>query len=114
MRRYPFDADSVAQDCALPDDVDRVIEENRGYRRDGFFGVLWPRHFFTFGNDGFGDAFYLDLSLDRSPVFCAQHETGAFVEDAPSLTSWVDDLAREEEQERRRMDARRWWQFWRR
>jgi hypothetical protein len=114
MGGYPFDDDSVAQDCAIPDDAERVIEENQGYRQDGFFGVAWPRHYFTFGHNGFGDAFYLDLSLESSPVFCAQHETGAFVQESASLRAWVEDLAQEEEAERRRMAQRHWWQLWKR
>lgn len=112
MRHYPFDADSVAQDCALPDSADRVIEDNVSYRKDGFFGAPWPAHFFSIGNTGFGDALYLDLSLESSPVFCAEHETGEFVKESPSLWAFVDELRREGEQERRREEGRRWWQFW--
>ena len=114
MGRYPFGEDSLAQDCAIPDDAERVIELNLLFLREGFFGVEWPAHFFCFGENGFGDALYLDLSLDSSPVFIAEHETGEFVVEAPSLQAFADDLAREEEAERRSMAEPRWWQFWRR
>jgi hypothetical protein len=114
MGQYPCEADSVAQDCAIPDDAERVIALNLLFRRDGFFGVPWPAHYFSFGENGFGDALYLDLSVDSSPVFIAKHETGEFVVEAPSLQAFVDDLAREEEAERQRVAEARWWQFWRR
>jgi hypothetical protein len=85
MQQYPFGPDTVAQDCAMPDDANRVVEQNLGYRKHGFFGAAWSTQYFAFGHNGFGDAFYLDLSLERSPVFCAQHDSGAFVTESPSL-----------------------------
>jgi hypothetical protein len=59
-----------------------------------------------FGTNGFVDAFYLDFPLHRSPVYSAQHDTGAFAEIAPGFASWADDPAREDEYVRRRMEVR--------
>ena len=112
MQQYPVGPDSVAQDCAMPDDADRVIEQNLGYREHGFFGAAWPEQYFAFGHNGFGDPFYLDVSLAGSPVFCAQHDSGAFVQESPSLEAWIADLAREEDEEAHRLATKKWWQFW--
>src|SRR5919106_6101420 len=95
MVDYPFASSSFAQDCELPDDPDRVIESNRQLRREGFFGQPWPQSRFSFGGDGSGNEYYLDLKQSPSPVFLADHEGSDVEVEAPDFGSWVGDRARE-------------------
>jgi hypothetical protein len=119
MLAYPFGSSSFAQDCELPDDPDRVIETNRLLRREGFFGQPWSESRFSFGSDGSGNEYFLDLKRSPSPVFLADHEGSDVEVEASDFASWVQERAREYDawerddrlKEQRRM-SRRWWQFW--
>ena len=119
MLTYPFAPDSFANDCDLPNDPRRLIDTNCDLRRDGFFGMEWPNHYFSMGGDGSGNEHFIDLRRNPSPVFLADHEGSLFTEAAPDLSAWVAGLqseyARWEEEDRMRSERRRnkrWWQFW--
>lgn len=97
----------------------------------------WPLNFFTFGQNGFGDHYFLDLQLDNCVVFCKWHETGEITEVASNLRSFIEDCLRKDEEARvahERLDRinpnrskrspiaieeavvnkKKWWQFWKR
>lgn len=115
----------IADDELIEDD-DFLIEKNLYNRDHGFFGVDWPQHYFRFGGDSSGNAYYFDLSLSASPVFFADHEAQLYTEDSPNFANWLERLKKdyakieaEEAEEEATWEARRtnfaikkWWQFW--
>jgi hypothetical protein len=119
MLAYPFSSGSLAEELWLLDDPAQLIEINTDYRRDGFFGIPWPTHYFAVGGDGLGNAHFLDLHQAPAPVRFADHETGEFEDIAPDTTAWIatlwEELAEIEADRRVMAEARehkRWWQFW--
>ena len=117
MLAYPFAPDSIANDRELPNNADRVIEQNLALRRDGFFDDPWPSTRFALGGDGLGNEFYLDLLQDASPVYVADHESGEYYEEAPSLPAFVADRHRLYAEwaaaaARPPAPRGRWWEFW--
>ena len=116
---YPLGLGPSGPDYELLDDPGQIITINRQYRDDGFFGMPWPAHFFSFGGDGNGNAYYLDLRKEPSPVYFADHEGSLYSEQWPSLEVWLAEQIKEqaelEEEERTRAQRRaqrRWWEFW--
>lgn len=116
---YPAGLGAGGPDYELLDDASQLIAINRLFREQGFFGLPWPPHFFSFGGDGNGNEYYLDLRTEPSPVYFADHEGSLYAEQWPSLEVWLTERREEqaeweEEQRRRaaRKAAKRWWQFW--
>jgi SMI1 / KNR4 family (SUKH-1) len=116
---YPVALGKSGPDYQLLDDSEQLIATNRLLREQGFFGSPWPAHFFSFGGDGLGNEYYLDLRKEPSPVYFADHEGTLDHESWPSLQAWLAERLQEqaewEAEERRRAErraARRWWQFW--
>jgi hypothetical protein len=116
---YPTELGSSGPDYELLDAPEQLIAINRRLREQGFFGLPWPAHYFSFGGDGSGNEYYLDLHKAPSPVYFADHEGSVYQEQWPSLQAWLTERLREqaeweiEEQERARRKAmKRWWQFW--
>jgi hypothetical protein len=116
MLAYPFSRDSATAAYMLPDDPVQILRDNLHYRTQGFFGIPWPPHWFAVGDDGSGNAYYLDLSIDPSPVFLADHETGKCGEAVQDFGTWIKQLKAEdaegevEEQSRRNLLA--WLKRW--
>ncbi len=116
---YPAGLGASGPDYELLDDPDQLIAVNRGLRERGFFGLPWPAHFFSFGGDGSGNEYCLDIRRDPSPVWFADHEGTIYTEEWPSLEAWLAERKQEqiewEADERRRAErkaGKRWWQFW--
>lgn len=119
IQAYPVGLGSSGPDYKLIDDAEQLIAVNRYLRAHGFFGQPWPAHFFSFGGDGFGNEYYLDLRREPPPVCFADHEGALYTEQWPSLDAWLAERVAEEaewqdEKGRRaaRKASRRWWQFW--
>ena len=116
---YPHGLGPSGPDYELLDDPAQIVELNRYYREHGFFGMPWPAHFFSFGGDGSGNAYYLDLRKEPSPVYFADHEGTLYSEQWPSLEVWLAEMIKEqselEAEERQRAERKahkRWWEFW--
>ena len=116
---YPAGLGTSGPDYELLDDPAELIAVNRRLREDGFFGMPWPAHFYSFGGDGSGNEYYLDLRKEPSPVYFADHEGSLYGEQWPSLDAWLAERLREqaewEAEERRRAERKarkRWWEFW--
>jgi cell wall assembly regulator SMI1 len=116
---YPLGRGPSGPDYELLDDANQIIAINRLFREQGFFGMPWPPHFFTFGGDGSGNEYYLDLRKEPSPVYFADHENILAGGEWPSLEAWLAERVAEQaawEAEERQQAARkankRWWQFW--
>jgi cell wall assembly regulator SMI1 len=116
---YPKGLGSTGPDYELLDDPEQLVAINRRLREVGFFGMPWPAHFFSFGGDGSGNEYYLDLRGEPSPVYFADHEGTLYSAQWPSLEAWLAERLQEqaewekEERERAaRKAAKRWWQFW--
>jgi cell wall assembly regulator SMI1 len=116
---YPLGLGPSGPDYELLDDADQLVAINRLFRQQGFFDMPWPAHFFTFGGDGLGNQYYLDLRKEPSPVYFADHEATLDGEQWPSLQAWLAERVAEQaevEAEKRaraeRKAAKRWWQFW--
>jgi hypothetical protein len=116
---YPTGLGPGGPDYELLDDPAQLIAINRQLREQGFFGLPWPAHFFSFGGDGSGNEYYLDLLVESSPVYFADHEGTVYNEQWPSLQAWLaerlEEQAEWEEEERQRAArraTRRWWEFW--
>ncbi len=119
VQAYPLGLGPSGPDYELIDDADQLIATNRYFRKHGFFGQPWPAHFFSFGGDGSGNEYYLDLRRDPSPVCFADHEGSLYTEQWPSLEDWLAERIKDEAEwqaERQQRAARkalkRWWQFW--
>jgi hypothetical protein len=119
MLTYPAGLGPSGPDYELLDDPIRLIALNRLLREQGFFGLPWPTHFFSFGGDGSGNEYYLDLSRQATPVCFADHEGSLYDEPWPSLQAWLAERLTEhaewEVDVRRRAArraAKRWWQLW--
>jgi hypothetical protein len=121
----------------MEDDAKLLIELNMEFRRDGFILEPWPENWFTFGDNGCGDHYFLDLHLGSGPVFCKSHEGGGVSEAAADLRTFVNQQRRLWEEAAREVARReaedpalaaynpfmidevkpsgkKWWQFWRR
>jgi hypothetical protein len=116
---YPLGLGPSGPDYELLDDPGEIIAVNRRLREHGFFGMPWPAHFFSFGGDGSGNEYYLDLRKEPSPVYFADHEGTLYEEQWPSLDAWLAERLREQAElvaeERHRAERRarkRWWEFW--
>lgn len=116
---YPVGLGKSGPDYELLDDPGQLIAANRLLREEGFFGSPWPAHFFSFGGDGFGNEYYLDLRREPSPVYFADHEGAIDSEQWPTLEAWLAERLREKaeweaetRQRAERKTTRRWWQFW--
>ena len=119
VTNYPAALGSQGPDYELLDDPQQLIESNRLYRAQGFFGMPWPEHYYSIGGDGTGNDYYLDLSVEESPVYFADHEGSIYSEQWPSLDAWLAERRKEhrewEEEDRRRTERsahKKWWQFW--
>jgi hypothetical protein len=134
--QYDYSADYWLAMCEMPDDADLIIKWNREFRQNGFSSMdKWPLNFFTFGQNGFGDHYF--LQLDSCRVFCKWHETGEITEVASKLGSFIEDCLRKDEEAtavQQRLDRinpnrskhspiaieeavvikKKWWQFWKR
>lgn len=123
--QYPFEEGSDPYYYSLFGKPDAIIGDTQSYRINSFFGQEWPPSFLVIGNNGAGNAYYLDLNRPVSPVFEADHEITsarkylAVSEVASNIEAWVEITRRELEEfeaeeraaeERRR--NRKWWQFW--
>jgi hypothetical protein len=116
---YPVGLGRSGPDYELLDDSQQLIAINRLLREEGFFGSPWPAHFFSFGGDGCGNEYYLDLRREPSPVYFADHEGTLDSGQWPTLEAWLAERLQEqaewEAEEHRRAErkaAKRWWQFW--
>lgn len=48
---------------------DYLIHENVEYRRNGYYGRLWPEEYFWFGDDWGGGAYFVDTASGLSAIF---------------------------------------------
>jgi hypothetical protein len=122
---------------AMPNDPKAVIDWNLEFRLEGFILEPWPESWFTFGHNGCGDHYFIDLRLGSRPVFCKSHEGDGVREVASDLRTFVDECRREWEEAGREVARReaedpalaafnpimidevvpsgkKWWQFWKR
>jgi len=116
---YPDALGPSGPDYELLDDPQQLIDINKLYRAQGFFGMPWPEHYYSIGGDGSGNDYYLDLRVEPSPVYFADHEGSIYSEQWPSLDAWLAERVKErrewEQEERQRQERRarkKWWQFW--
>jgi len=141
VRDFPPDIPD-AEEYDISTNADWLIQHNVDLRADPAFFFSreqpWPRHLYIFGEDGNGNAFYLDLREGPSPaVYFLDHEqpdTDHIVA-ARSISEWLTQVRAHLEEyranamaleavERRRPQFRSesgrqarpkpWWQFWRR
>jgi len=119
LTNYPAALGRQGSDYELLDDPQPLIEINTLYRAQGFFDMPWPEHYYSIGGDGSGNDYYLDLRVQQSPVYFADHEGSIGSEQWPSLDAWLAERIKEhtewEEEDRRRQERKsrkKWWQFW--
>jgi hypothetical protein len=74
MVHYPYPLDSDLVEVVFFPDPEKVVEENEYYRREGFYGHAWPKHFLIIGSMGNFDRIFLDTTRKDSRVFFADHE----------------------------------------
>jgi hypothetical protein len=114
-----------------------VITVNIEYRRDGWFGLSWPKHYVIVGEDGLGNVSFIDTTKPRTIVYKADHNentsqtaldtlTPPIIVEYPALEYMVHEIVRDvaacEENERlerewesacqERKRNKKWWQFW--
>jgi hypothetical protein len=108
MTAYPFPEDSFSADCLLPDNADRLLELSRDLQK-------LPPHSFVIGDDSADETYFLDVSLEHSPVYVFDVQTGEARERFASLDAYVQHCRKTDEDLRRyadRVEKRKWWQFW--
>lgn len=124
---YPEDMAAARCDY-FSDDPEWLLGQNQMLREDpaSFFGMTaWPAHYIVIGEDGNGNAFFVDLQRP-GPVFRLDHAAP----DQPALPVaaspaewilWVRARLAEDEQnaaqlrenEAKRKAAKKpWWKFW--
>jgi hypothetical protein len=88
-----------AVDMDISTDPDWIIQHNRDLRADPAFFFdrkkLWPDHFYVLGEDGNGNAFYLDLRESSAPVvYFLDHEQpdADHIVAANTISDWLTDL----------------------
>jgi hypothetical protein len=94
MGIYPFDSDSTASDCMLPNDAEWVINANRGLDRHFLLhhgkGRWVPtKNHLLIGTDGGEEYYYLDLR--RNPVRCLASTWRPGIR--PSSVTTLNDLS---------------------
>lgn len=87
INNYPFtkvdDLDFVEDN--LVRDVEWVIQHNSTLRSSTFFGRTWPKHYFAFGHDGFGNYFFLNLNDNDQAIYFADQSEDVSLNDLPYL-----------------------------
>lgn len=109
---YPIGLGTSGPAYELLDDPAQLIAINRRLRDEGFRGMPWPAHFFSFGGDGGGNEYYLDLRKEPSPVHLADHAGSLYAEQWPSLEAWLAERLRHRAEEKQEQRTKRWWRFW--
>jgi hypothetical protein len=105
-------------------DLATLIEENESVRRNGFFGLDWPNHYFVLGGNGAGDLYYLDTTEQERPrVYQAGHERPTlrmeqveFYRDSRLIiffVAWRESYKNGLKGCNKPKSPRHWWQFWR-
>lgn len=98
VREIPSDIPDAAR-LHISVDPDWLIQHNMDLRADpGFFfdrRTVWPTHFYVLGEDGNGNAFYLDLRERSAPaVYFLDHEQPDtdHTKAANSIPEWLTDV----------------------
>ena len=124
MLKYPIDMKSTAYaiyfECALPNEKDRVIEDNKELREHWVKPRPWPNDYFTFGHDGGGNPYYIKVNNGEA-VYMAEHENGDLQDSErifDTFEEWLKDSMSEEENDKSALDEEKeqrneaWWKFW--
>jgi hypothetical protein len=85
-----------AEECDISTDPEWLIQHNSDLRADPAFFFdrkeAWPNYFYVLGEDGNGNAFYLDLREGSAPaVYFLDHEQPDIdsIMAASSITEWL-------------------------
>lgn len=113
-QRAPFRPDSFAAVFEWHDDPRWIVFENRRFRRDGFWGRKWPARAFTFGHDGSGSCYWIDLDEREPAVHVLDRESGSSRQVADDLDAWANERARDFSFRLPRETDERWWRLRRR
>jgi hypothetical protein len=74
---YPFPVDSpLAEEIFYPNPA-KIVEVNEYYRREGFYGHVWPKQFLVIGSMGNFNPVFLDTGRGDSLILVADHEQSA-------------------------------------
>jgi hypothetical protein len=139
---YDYSSDYWLAMCQMPDKAELIIKWNVEFREQTLLTAeQWRPYFFTFGHNGCGDHYFLDLHSGGQEVFSISHEDGEVKRVASDLRTFIDDRLREDDEaqrflaETRRKDPdwakkaarlsrigfdevvvneKKWWQFWKR
>ncbi len=114
MLAYPFATDSWANDCAMANDLETVMEMNQDRNFLRKF-VEDPKQYFQIGSDGGETYYYIDLQNSDCPVYSFDVETGYFKQEAWNFKLWIgqlNDIDEEIRKDKIEMARKRWWQFW--
>ena len=108
MAAYPFQADSFSADCLLPDDADRLLELSSSQNK-------LPPHSFIIGDDSEYETYFFDTSRELSTIFAFDEQSGKVQERFPNLEAYIQHCKKTDKEIRRyakRIENRKWWQFW--
>ena len=108
MTVYPFPADSFSADCLLPDSADRLLEISKIPQK-------LPRNSFIIGDNSAEETYFIDISREHSPVYTLDAQTCRVAEKATNLDAYIEYCRKTDEGLRRsarRVENRKWWQFW--
>ncbi|HXB58364.1 MAG TPA: SMI1/KNR4 family protein [Candidatus Acidoferrales bacterium] len=108
MTAYPFPHDSFSADCLLPDNADRLLEIAKDRQK-------LPVNSFIIGDDSADETYFIDVSRMRSPVFVFDVSSGKVSESFPDLGTYVEHCKKTDQelyQYAKRVENRKWWQFW--
>jgi hypothetical protein len=108
MMTYPFAPESFTADCLLPNNAGRLLEIAKDRQK-------LPPYSFIIGDDSADETYFIDISRAHSPVFVFDVPNGEVSERFPGLGAYVEHCKKtdaELSEYAKRMENRKWWQFW--
>ena len=89
----------------------RIVKTTKWNRANGFFNQIWPDNFLVIGGDSLGNEFFIDMAIEKSPVFLADHEACCratklvYEQSELDLKSWIEAMRQTEETTPARLKA---------
>lgn len=91
LLHYPFPLDSELAEVVFFPAPAKIFQQNDLYRKEGFFGHAWPKHYLIIGGMGNGDVIFLDTSREAPAVLVADHELSSGA-DRMAIDAWYGGM----------------------
>jgi hypothetical protein len=88
FEKFELDED----ECGLFNDSELIIGINKGFRNGEFGEYNWPDNYFTFGHDGGGNHYFINLEESTYSIYMIDHETHQIEKVFNNLEELIIDL----------------------